>query len=403
MPAFAQRMRLMQRSRLHEMHRLLSGRPDLISLANGAPAADLYPVERIAVAWDSALTDKDPTVLNYSLTEGFEPLREWIAQKAKDSGISCTASDILITNGIQQALGLAGRIALDPQDQVVVDSPTYPGLLDALSIYEPAFRPITLLHDHKTTNVEHIRAAIAQDRERRPFRIKMLYVIPNFHNPAGTIMNVPDRRALAALAEEYDVLVIEDDAYGDLRYDGERLPSIKSFDQSGNVIYLGSFSKILAPGIRLGWMIAARQVLERLVMAKQAEDLHTSGLSQVVAYQVTRDGFVDAHIQRLVSAYRQRRDALVDAMETALPDEIHFVRPTGGFFVWVDFPTCVDADALFDLAIQHGVVCLPGTWFHLDNSGGHSVRLSYSAAPPAVLAEGVRRLAVAVDAVSGRK
>jgi len=398
MPALAHRTRVIQRSRLHEMHRLL-GQPGLISLANGAPAVDLYPLGRIERAFAAALANHSPVALNYSLTEGFEPLREWIALKMRDASIECTAADVLITNGIQQALDLTGRVALDRGDHVIVDDPTYPGLVDALTAFEPRFHPIPMTDNG--TDVERIRSAIARDRKNRPFRIKMVYVIPNFHNPTGKTMSVADRKALAALAEEYNLLVVEDDAYGDLRYEAERLPSIKSFDRSGNVVYLGSFSKILAPGIRLGWVITGRRVLEQYVRAKQAADLHTSQLSQVAAYEAAQDCFFEGHIARLVTEYRQRRDALVASIETAFSVETCFVFPQGGFFVWVDFPPVIAAEALFEAAIQQRTVCLPGTWFHLRRGGEHAVRISYSGATPATLAEGVRRLAVAVDTLLG--
>jgi 2-aminoadipate transaminase len=308
--------------------------------------------------------------------------------------MKCTADDILITNGSQQALDLIGKIMLDPGDVVMLEKPTYLGALQAFNQYQASYVVVPM--DEDGMRVEEVERLLD-----RPLasgrRIKFIYAIPNFQNPTGRSLSLERRRQLVDLASHYGVPIVEDDPYGELRYEGEHLPSLKSLDTTGSVIYLGTFSKILAPGLRLGWIVASPEAMEVLLHGKQPSDLHTGMIQQMATYEVTRNGFVDTHVEQVRAFYKERRDVMLRAIEEHFPAEAHFTRPNGGLFVWAELPSNVDTRELLAEAVQQKVAFVPGQGFHPDYSGTNTMRLNFSNVPPDQLREGVRRLGTAIQ------
>jgi 2-aminoadipate transaminase len=331
--------------------------------------------------------------LQYSTTEGYRPLRDMIARHMVRYGIAVEPENILITSGSQQALDLIGKIFINPGDRLLVEKPTYVGALQAWNAYQAEY--ITLALDDEGLQTDGLEDALRAGA-------KFIYVLPNFHNPAGVTLALERRQRLVELADRYGVPLIEDDPYGQLRYEGEHLPPLVVLDgrlrtreevpYSGNVLYLSTFSKTLAPGLRLGWVVAPAAVIQRLVHAKQGVDLHTSTLAQMIAYEVARGGFLDRHVRFIRTVYRERRDAMFAALRKYFPASAHWTTPQGGLFLWVTLPECLDATVLLQAAIAENVAFVPGVSFFADGSGHHTFRLNFSNATPARIEEGIRRL-----------
>jgi 2-aminoadipate transaminase len=301
-----------------------------------------------------------------------------------------SADDVLMTNGSQQALDLIGKLLLDPGDTVVVENPTYLGALQAFNQYQATYTVVPM--DEDGMRVDDLEQVLSNGR-----RIKFIYAIPNFQNPTGRSMSLARRRRLVELATRYGVPILEDDPYGELRYEGSHLPSLKSLDAAGSVIYLGTFSKILAPGFRLGWIVAAPELMEGLLHGKQPSDLHTGMIQQMATYEVCKSGFVDSHVLEIKRFYKERRDVMLQALAEHFPSDAHYTRPAGGMFVWAELPRHIDTRELLLDAIQDKVAFVPGQGFHPDNSGANTMRLNFSNVPPDQLREGVRRLGVAIQ------
>jgi 2-aminoadipate transaminase len=391
---WAQRTSAMKRSAVRELLKL-TAQPGIISLAGGLPAEELFPVDDLAEATRTVLQTRPSAALQYGETEGVGELRDWVAARHSTPSRPITRANVLITSGAQQALDLIGRILLDPGDRVAVENPTYLALLSAwrpLGVEFVGCRP-----GHTFSGVP----AAAPGQGTEPTQpAKLAYVVPNFANPTGRTLTVIEREALLAQAGQVDALVLEDDPYGDLRYSGEPQPSLWELEGSsssggvglGRVIRTGTFSKTLMPGLRVGWAIAAPQVIDRLVQAKQAVDLHTSTLTQHLILELLRCGVLDRHRARLVETYRQRRDALLEALsEHPIPGLI-WTEPEGGMFVFVTLPEGWDAAELLPRAIERGVAFVPGAEFHLDGQGANTLRLNFTHATPDRLREAVRRL-----------
>ncbi|MCS6936368.1 MAG: PLP-dependent aminotransferase family protein [Candidatus Bipolaricaulota bacterium] len=389
---YAQRTQRMQSSAVRELLKLTE-QPDVISFAGGLPAPEVFPVEEFRAACQRVLDEHGPKALQYSTTEGYRPLREMIARHTARYGIVVDADHILITSGSQQALDLIGQILLNPGDHVVVERPTYVGALQAWNAYQVEY--VTVGLDDEGMKTEELEEALRSGP-------KFIYVLPNFHNPAGVTLALERRRHLIELAAHYGVPIVEDDPYGQLRYEGEHLPPLVVLDHqyhahdgapySGNVIYLSTFSKILAPGLRLGWVIAPKEIIHKLVQAKQGADLHTSTFNQMVAYEVARGGFLDRHVRVIREVYRARRDAMLSAMARYFPDEVRWTRPQGGLFLWVVLPESVSAVQVLQEAIKERVAFVPGASFYPDGSGQNTLRLNFSNATPEKIEEGIRRL-----------
>jgi 2-aminoadipate transaminase len=360
----------------------LTEQPDIISFAGGLPGPDVFPVGEFESACQSVLSRHGPLALQYGTTEGFKPLREMIATHLERCGINTESENILITSGSQQALDLIGKTFIDPGDRVFVEKPTYVGALQAWNAYQADFVGVSI--DANGIRIDELR-------KRLGLGGKFIYVMPNFQNPAGVTLSMERRRALVETAEQYEMPLIEDDPYGQLRYDGEHLPPLFSLDDQ-NVLYLSTFSKILSPGLRLGWMIASPDIIHRLVQAKQGTDLHTSTLVQMVAAEVAGGGFLDKQVELIRSVYRERRNVMLSAMKKYFPAGIEWTSPQGGLFLWVTLPPSLDSKEVLREALKEKVAFVPGESFFADGSGANTMRLNFSYSKPATIQEGIRRL-----------
>ena len=379
---FAGRTRNMKSSAIREILKL-TGRGSVISFAGGMPAPGLFPVERLREAADTVLTERGAEALQYGPTEGYAPLREWVADQLRVAGAAAvTADNVLIVSGSQQALDLVGKIFLDPGDAVVVAAPTYMGALRAFDAYEPRY--LSVPTDDEGMVPDALEAALKE-------RPKLAYVIPNFDNPTGVTLSLERRRRLTELAGHYGVPVVEDNPYGELRFEGDALPHLVALEP--NVIYCGTFSKIMVPGFRLAWVVAPPEVIALLTRAKQAADLHTATFTQMVAHEVTKDGFMAAQVPRVRNYYRTQRDLMVRALETYMPPEVRFTRPGGGMFLWGTLPEGLNASDIAYEAVKQDVAYVPGETFFADGTGLNTLRLSYSVATPEEIDTGVKRLA----------
>ena len=372
----------------------VTAQPEVISLAGGLPAPELFPIDEYRRAFEWVLESDAAQALQYGPSEGYAPLRAFVADHLGQIGIRCTADDVLITNGSQQALDLIGKIFLDPGDAILCEKPTYLGALQAFNQYQPRYVVVPM--DDDGMRVDEVERVLSQQGSGGP-RIKLIYALPNFQNPTGRSMSLARRRRLVELADRFGVPIVEDDPYGELRYEGEPLPTLKALDTHGCVIYLGTFSKILAPGFRLGWIVASGEVMEALLHAKQPSDLHTGMAPQMATYEVARDGFVDTHVERIKAFYKERRDVMLRAIEEHFPPDAHYTRPGGGLFVWAELPPHIDTRELLLDAIQEKVAFVPGQGFHPDSTGTNTMRLNFSNVPPDQLREGIRRLGRAIQ------
>jgi 2-aminoadipate transaminase len=365
---------------------LLGLDPDTISLAGGLPAPEFFPLEAIKDAVASVLDSDAHGALQYGPTPGYYPLREFLAERMSNMGVKASPEQVMITTGSQQGLDLVGRLLIDPGSTVVVEDPSYAGGLQAFDSCQARYLAVPIDDDGMRVELLEERLAGAGSRPR------FIYALPNFQNPSGVTLSLERRRQLLDLAYRHRIPVVEDDPYGELRYDGEPLPSIKSMDAGGSVIYLGTFSKILAPGLRLGWIVAEEGVIEQLVKLKQGVDLHTDSLSQRIAYLVSRDGWLERQIQTVKPVYRERRDAMLRALERYLPPGSSWTRPQGGLFVWASLPEGIDTGATLPDALAAKVAYVPGVAFHPHKDRNNGMRLNFSYPTPERIDEGIRRL-----------
>lgn len=388
---YALRTQRMKSSAIRELLKLTE-QPDVISFGGGLPAPEVFPVEEFQEACKKVLHDYGAAALQYSTTEGYLPLRGMIARHTCRMNIEVTPDNILITSGSQQALDLLGKIFINEGDHILVEAPTYLGALQAWNLFGAQY--ITVPSDADGMITDELEKALR-------FGPKFIYVLPNFQNPTGITLSLERRKRLIELADHYGVPIIEDDPYGQLRYEGDHLPPIEVLDcqdrenhgcYSGNVIYLSTFSKILAPGIRLGWVVAPQEVISKLVQAKQGADLHTATFSQMVAYEVGHGGFIDQHVQFICKVYHERRDVMLEALEEHMPPGVTWTRPRGGLFLWVTLPEDLDASEVLREAIQEKVAFVPGESFYPNGGGKNTLRLNFSNATPEKINEGIARL-----------
>jgi 2-aminoadipate transaminase len=393
---FAQRTQRMRSSAVRELLKLTE-QPDIISFAGGLPAPDVFPVDQFQQSTCRLLKDHGAKALQYGTTEGYRPLREMIARHSSRYGISVNAENVLITSGSQQALDLLGKVFINPGDHLVVERPTYLGALQAWNAYQAEY--INVAMDDDGMRTDELDAALRKGP-------KFIYALPNFQNPSGVTLSLERRHEVILLADHYGVPIVEDDPYGQLRYAGEHIPSLVAIDAkarshdgapyTGSIIYLSTFSKTLAPGLRLAWIVAPAEVIQKLVQAKQGADLHTSTFAQMLAYDVAHGGFLDQHVKTIRAAYGARREAMLDAFEKYFPPEVTWTRPQGGLFLWVTFPEHLDAADLLKMAVKEKVAFVPGTSFFADGGGRNTARLNFSYCNEATIEEGVRRLGMAL-------
>lgn len=391
---YAPRMQRMTSSAIRDLLKYTQ-QPGMISFAGGMPAPELFPLDRFREAACRVLADPAAgrAALQYGLTEGFVPLREMIVRHAARYGLEAGLENVLITSGSQQALDLIGKLLIGRADRVLVEAPTYLGALQAFDAYEAAYLAVPC------DETGPAPAALAAALQRRP---KFMYLLPNFQNPSGATWSLERRQAVVDLASAHGVPIVEDDPYGQLRYEGEHLPSLMRLDRAAegtNVLYMSTFSKTLAPGMRLGWVIGPSEVIARLTQLKQGTDLHTSGFVQQVIYEVARGGFLDEHIRQLRQAYGARRDVMLEALLNFLPPEAGWTRPAGGLFLWLRLPEGLDCHELLRAALEENVAFVPGTAFFSEHEAGRRFcRLNFSNAQPEQIWEGVQRLGRAVEA-----
>lgn len=399
---FAQRTQRMGSSAIRELLKLTES-PEIISFAGGLPAPDVFPTEEFKEACNRVLTDFGAQALQYSTTEGYLPLRELITRHTARYGIAVTPENVLITSGSQQALDLLGKILINPGDHILVESPTYLGALQAWSAYGAEY--VTVPMDEHGMNTDALEEALRSAP-------KFIYVLPNFQNPTGVTLSLERRHKLIELADRYGVPIVEDDPYGQLRYEGEHLPAVVVLDSqfrnssgasyAGNVIYLSTFSKILAPGIRLAWVVAPPVVIRKLVQAKQGADLHTSSFNQMVAFEVSHGGFIDQHVKLIREVYGERRDVMLAAMDGYFPPGVEWIHPEGGLFLWGILPESLSAAEVLKVAVEQKVAFVPGTPFFPTGGGHNTMRLNFSNASPERIREGIARLGRVLRERSGQ-
>ncbi len=391
---YAQRTLGMTSSAIRELLKL-TAQPDIISFAGGLPAPEVFPVAEVAAAAQRVLAEHGPEALQYGPTEGYQPLRELLVRHMGRYGIEVTPDNVLITSGAQQALDLIGKLLINPGDRVFTEAPTFLGAIQAFTAYQAQF--LTAPIDDEGLQVDRLEEVLRAGP-------KFLYVLPNFQNPGGVTLSLARRQRLIELASHYGVPIVEDDPYGQLRYEGEHQPPLVKLDAEyhgcangerafrGGVLYLGTLSKTLAPGMRLGWVVAPADVVRRLVQMKQSADLHTSTFTQMVAYETARGGFLDGHVRTIRKLYGERRDVMLAALERHFPPSVRWTRPQGGLFLWVTLPAGQDANALLAEALEVKVAFVPGVSFFPCGGGAETFRLNFSFCKPSVIEEGIERL-----------
>lgn len=383
----APRMAGMTASEIRELLKLID-QPDIISFAGGIPDPDLFPRDAVSRAYQRTLQSNSlaANALQYSVSEGYLPLREWIGARTE-----VATDEIVITNGSQQGLDFIGKIMIGPGDAVVATTPTYLGALQAFSPYQPRY--LTVPMDEHGIRTDLLPELLAQ-------KPKFLYLVPDFQNPNGITTSLERRRELLALCRRYGVPIVEDAAYSDLRYDGEPVPSLLSLDDrsdGGIVLYCGTFSKTIVPALRVGWVTGPREIISRIVLLKQAGDLHSSTINQMVMQQVAEEIY-DRHVAVLRRTYKERRDAMLGALDEFFPKSVNWTHPEGGLFVWLELPKGLDSAALLERAIREiRVAYVPGAAFYPDRSGINTIRLSFSVNKPERTREGIRRLAGLIE------
>ncbi len=390
--ALAKRTQYSSGSIIRELLKITQ-QPDVISFAGGLPAPELFPVREFREACEFILQEMPERALQYGVTQGELPLREYLAETVRKYGVPATTENTLITNGSQQALDLIGRTFIDEGDIVVTESPTYLGAIQAWRPYNPTF--LTVPIDQHGMQVDLLEETI------RGKKVKFIYILPNFHNPAGTTLPLERRQKLVEIAARHGAFIVEDDPYGELRFEGPDIAPIVSLHKE-NVLYLSTFSKTLAPGIRLGWVIAPEAVTNKLVLTKQGTDLHTSTFVQYVANDICQRGILKRHVQKIRRAYRERRDAMLAALEREFPAQATWTRPEGGLFLWVWLPEQIDVEPLFRKALEEKVAFVPGYAFYPNGGGRNTMRLNFSCMGPDKITEGIQRLGRAIKRELGQ-
>ncbi len=385
----SRRVENLEASEIREILKLLE-RPNIISLAGGLPDPSTFPTGEIAEIARRVIEERGASVLQYAPSRGVSEFIEAVRVFSERFGLGVRSDDaILATVGSQEALYLAAEVMLDPGDYVIVENPTYLTAVKVFRYKGVRFLPVPMDEEGMRTDLleERLRRLRGEGR-----RVKLAYLVPTFQNPTGVVMSNERRKHLLELADEYDFLVLEDDPYGLIRFDEIDARTIKYFDRSGRVLYMSSFSKILSPGLRLGWIAGPEEVIAYLEKAKQHVNLHTSTLSQYIAAEAIRAGVIERNLPRLRELYRRKRDAMLEALEEFFPRQARWTRPRGGFFIFVYLPEGIDTRLLLREAVERGVAYVPGASFYVDGSGANTMRLNYSYPSIEAIREGVRKL-----------
>ncbi|NMM36167.1 MAG: PLP-dependent aminotransferase family protein [Glaciimonas sp.] len=374
---FAQRAQQLESSAIREILKITM-RPEIISFAGGLPSPATFPIEQMRAAFDKVLSNQGRVALQYGPTDGYLPLREWIANSLSIPGSVIVPDQVLMVSGSQQALDLLGKVMIDEGSRVLVETPSYLGALQAFSVYGPKFVSVD------TDDAGLLPSSVAVMGQGAC----MLYALPNFQNPTGRSLSVARRQELVEICARLGLPLIEDDPYGALSYRAEPQPKMLNMNPDG-VIYMGSFSKVLTPGIRLGYVVAPLPLVRKLEQAKQAADLHTAQLTQMAVYEVIKDGFLDKHIPTIRTLYAGQCQAMLAALEEFFPAGVHWTRPEGGMFTWVTLPKHIDSKKLLDQAIAHNVAFVPGAPFYANAPVSNTLRLSFVTVPPEKIREGI--------------
>lgn len=384
---YADRTHSMMSSEIRELL-AVTARPDIISLAGGLPYTGVMPVEMLVELAERVFREDGPGAMQYGPTDGYAPLKHSLCMVMEEEGLRAYPEEILITHGSQQALDMLSKILLNPGDPVIVEAPSYVGALNSFMSYQPEIHTVSM--DGEGLLLGELEAVLLRLR-RGGRRAKFLYTVPNFQNPAGITLSAERRLGLVELAREHDLLIIEDNPYGLLRYEGEPLPTLKSLDPQ-RVVYLGTLSKIFSAGLRVGWAYAPPPLLEKLLLAKQSADLCTSTLTQRMAHAYFQTQDWRATIARLVKLYRSRRDAMLESLEEFFPEEAAWTRPDGGFFVWASLPPYLDTKSMLAKSVESKVAYVPGTGFYPGRRGANEMRLNFSYPEESDIREGIKRL-----------
>lgn len=383
--SYAKRMDNIKASEIRELLKLTQ-QPNIISFAGGMPAPESFPVEELIKIGRDVLEKTGRQALQYGPTEGYQPLREIIAKRMAKVKVNAKAENILVTSGSQQGLDFAAKIFINPGDVIVCESPTYLGAINAFKAYEPKF--IEVSTDKDGMKMEELEEVLKNNDN-----VKFIYVIPDFQNPSGKTWSVERRIKLVELANKYNVAIIEDNPYGELRFEGEILPSVKHYDTEGRVAFLGTFSKILCPGLRLGWVVADKEFLSKFVLVKQGADLQSSTISQMEVAKFLETYNIDDHIKKIIDIYKARRDVMIKTMEEEFPEGVSFTYPEGGLFTWVVLPEYMNARELALKALEQNVAYVPGGSFFPNGGNENTFRLNYSNMNEEKIMEGIKRLA----------
>jgi len=385
---FADRINDVPKSFIREILKV-TVQPDVISFAGGLPNRDFFPVKEIKESCCRVLDESGKDALQYSTTEGHAPLREFISKRYASKGIQISPDEIIITNGSQQGLDLMAKSVLNEGENVIIERPGYLGAIQSLSIFKANFQSVELENDGP---------CIADIKKAMQTNPKLFYAVPNFQNPSGITWSDSKRREVADVLSPSKTVLIEDDPYGELRFIGKPQESMKKYLEK-NTVLLGSFSKIFAPSFRLGWIAAPKSIFEKVIVAKQAADLHTNYFSQRVLFDYLSNNDIDKHIATILAVYRKQREAMVNAIKKYFPEEVEFTEPEGGMFLWVKLPRHINSLELFDIAIKDKVAFVPGDPFYPSNPDKFTMRLNFSCVDEATITEGIERLAGAIKSV----
>lgn len=383
---FARRTEQLKSSAIREILKITM-QPEIISFAGGLPSPATFPVEHLRVAYEKVLSQQGKVALQYGPTDGYAPLRAWVADSLSINGARILPEQVLMVSGSQQGLDLLGKVLVDEGCKVLVETPSYLGALQAFSVYGPEFASVP--GDEGGLIPEEV-AKIGGDA-------RLLYSLPNFQNPTGRTLSLQRRQQLVEVCARLGLPLIEDDPYGALSYNGEPLPKMLTMNPGG-VIYMGSFSKVLTPGIRLGYVVAPTALIQKLEQAKQAADLHTAQLTQMVVYEAVKDGFLQTHIPTIRKLYADQCQAMLDALQAYFPAGTSWTRPEGGMFIWVTLPSHIDTMQLLGEAVERKVAFVPGAPFYANNPQSNTLRLSFVTVPPEKIREGVQNLATLIAA-----
>jgi 2-aminoadipate transaminase len=383
---FAERMKSVHKSFIREILKVTED-SSIISFAGGLPNPKSFPVKEIKKAASKVLSENGEEALQYSTTEGYRPLREYIAKRYFKDGLKVDADEILITNGSQQGIDLVSKVFLNKGDKVLVENPTYLAAIQSFGLFEPQFMSVPLLEDG--VDIDSLQKILDENK------IKMFYSVTNFQNPTGITYSREKRQKLAEILKNEDTVFVEDNPYGEIRFLGEDIPPVNAYLE--NSILFGSFSKVVSPGMRLGWIVANEEIMEKIIIAKQASDLHSNYFTQRVVYQYLTHNEIDKHIEKIKEMYRNQRNLMVSMIEKYFPENVEYTKPEGGMFLWVTLPEGLSSMDLFELAINENVAFVPGQAFYVDGRGNNSLRLNFSNSNEKQIEEGIKRLGNAIN------